>query len=36
METSELLSILGLNTIIINQWAMKPEENYAIYKELLS
>ena len=34
-ETAELLSILGLNTVLINQWPMWPEENYAIYKEIL-
>lgn len=35
IESAELLSILGLNTVLINQWPMKPEENYAIFKEIL-
>ncbi|MBK8156741.1 MAG: hypothetical protein IPK55_12455 [Streptococcus sp.] len=35
MQTAELLSILGFNTVIINQWPIRPEENFAIYKEIL-
>jgi len=35
METAELLSILGLNTILVNQWPIKPEENFEIFKEIL-
>ena len=35
LQTAELLTILGFNTVIINQWPIRPEENFAIYKEIL-
>lgn len=35
-QTAALLSIMGLNSILINQWAICPEENLKIYKHILS
>jgi hypothetical protein len=34
--TAALLSLVGVNTIILNHWAVKPEENLNLYKSLLS
>lgn len=34
-QTAALFSALGLNSILINQWAITPEENFKIYKRIL-
>lgn len=35
-QTAGLLSAIGMNSILINQWAICPEENIRIYKRILS
>lgn len=34
-QTAVLLSILGINSVLINQWAICPEENLRIYQHIL-
>lgn len=35
-QTAALLTILGLNSIVVNQWAISPEENTRIFKHMLT
>lgn len=34
-QTAALFSILGLNTVVLNQWALTPEENLNLFKTIL-
>jgi len=34
-QTAALLSVMGLNSVLINQWAICPEENMKIYQHIL-
>lgn len=35
-QTAALFSVLGMNSILINQWAISPEENMRIYRDILN
>jgi hypothetical protein len=35
-QTAALFTILGLNSVILNQWSICPEENFRIYQNILS
>jgi len=35
-QTAALMSVMGMNSVLINQWAVCPEENLRIYKHVLT